>query len=332
MARQGLRRRVLALTALLMVALPAASAEARYAARTLKVGSTGSDVKQLQTYLTRIGLATARDGQYGRGTASKVRSFEREKGLRVDGRATPSDQRLLRSTAKSAAARETPDDEDGTEQGGTEPGGTDPGSTPPPRCNSTGKARLSSDGRTAIAPDDAPQEVKDVIAAANRITTKPYRYGGGHGKWEDSGYDCSGSVSYALHGGGFLKQPLDSTGFESWRRAGKGTWITVYANSGHAYAVIAGLRFDTSSGGSNNGSGPRWRTKARSSSGYVARHPYGFLRVELRPLGEGGPQVPVVGMGTWQTFDVRGHEGIERAREVTDAALAAGARVFDSSP
>jgi hypothetical protein len=135
---------------------------------------------------------------------------------------------------------------------------------------------MSSDGRTAIAPDDAPQEVKDVIDAANRITTKPYRYGGGHGKWEDSGYDCSGAVSYALHGGGFVSKPLDSSGFESWGRAGKGAWITVYANSGHAYAVIAGLRFDTSSGGSNNGSGPRWRTAARSSSGYVARHTSGF--------------------------------------------------------
>ena len=277
MARQGLRRRVLALTALLMVALPAASAEARYGARTLKVGSTGSDVKQLQTYLTKVGLSTARDGQYGRGTASRVRTFERQKGLRADGRATPSDQRLLKRTATSRSASQTPTNatsDDGS--GGTDPeDGTEPGSTPP-QSNSTGKARLSSDGRTAIAPDDAPQEVKDVIAAANRITTKPYRYGGGHGQWEDSGYDCSGSVSYAMHGGGFLKQPLDSTGFESWRRAGKGTWITVYANSGHAYAVIAGLRFDTSSAGSNNGSGPRWRTKARTSSGYVARHPYGF--------------------------------------------------------
>src|SRR3954454_5847035 len=277
MARHGLRRRVLALTALLMVVLPAASAEARYASRTLKVGSTGSDVKQLQGYLTKVGLRTSRDGQYGRATASKMRAFERQKGRRADGRATPSDQRLLRSAAKSHNARETTTGEGGTEPGdpGTEP--DDPGtSETPPQSNSTGKARLSSDGRTAIAPDDAPQEIRDVIAAANRITTKPYRYGGGHGKWEDSGYDCSGSVSYALHGGGFLKQPLDSTGFESWRRAGKGTWITVYANSGHAYAVIAGLRFDTSQAGSNNGSGPRWRTKGRSSSGYVARHPYGF--------------------------------------------------------
>jgi peptidoglycan hydrolase-like protein with peptidoglycan-binding domain len=261
-----------------MVALPAASAEARYASRTLKVGTTGSDVRQLQKYLTKVGLRTAADGQYGRATASKVRTFERRQGLRADGRATPTDQRVLKRTATSQAASETPTSatsDDGS--GGTDPqSGSQPGSGSPPPAGSTGRARMSSDGRTAIAPDDAPQPVKDAIAAANRITDKPYRYGGGHGKWEDSGYDCSGSVSYALHGGGLLKQPLDSTGLESWRRAGKGRWITVYANSGHAYVVIAGLRFDTSSGGDNNGSGPRWRSKTRPTSGYVARHPYGL--------------------------------------------------------
>lgn len=285
MARRGLQRRVLALTALLMVALPAASAEARYASRTLKVGSSGSDVRQLQTYLTKVGLRTSADGQYGRATASKVRTFERQKGLRADGRATPSDQRVLKRTATSQTTSQTP----ASTSGGDGSGGADPQSgsqpdsgsqqqqqQPPPQSNPTGKATMSPDGRTAIAPDDAPQPVKDAIAAANRITDKPYRWGGGHGKWEDSGYDCSGSVSYALHGGGLLKQPLDSSGLESWRRAGKGRWITVYANSGHAYVVIAGLRFDTSSGGDNNGSGPRWRSKTRPTSGYVARHPAGL--------------------------------------------------------
>jgi peptidoglycan hydrolase-like protein with peptidoglycan-binding domain len=279
MSRQGLRRRVLALTALFIFAIPVASAEARYASRTLTVGSTGSDVRQLQTYLTKVGLRTTRDGQYGRATANNVRSFERQKGLRADGRATPADQRILKRTATSGTTSQAPNNATDSSGGTATRGGSDPSSTQPSGNsggNSTGKARLSSDGHTAIAPDDAPQEVKDVIAAANRITTKPYHYGGGHGQWEDSGYDCSGSVSYALHGGGFLKQPLDSSGFESWRRAGTGTWITVYANSGHAYAVIAGLRFDTSAGGDNHGSGPRWRTSSRSSSGYVARHPAGF--------------------------------------------------------
>jgi hypothetical protein len=264
----------------LVVALPAASAEARYASRTLKVGSTGSDVKQLQAYLTKVGLRTSRDGQYGRATASNVRTFERQKRLRADGRATPSDQRVLKhsATSRTTTEEQAPASANGGDAGGTEPGDdqSQPEPSSPPPSNSTGRARMSSDGRTAIAPDDAPQPVKDAIAAANRITDRPYRYGGGHGKWEDSGYDCSGSVSYALHGGGLLKQPLDSTGLESWRRAGKGRWITVYANSGHAYVVIAGLRFDTSSGGDNNGSGPRWRSKTRPTSGYVARHPYGL--------------------------------------------------------
>jgi peptidoglycan hydrolase-like protein with peptidoglycan-binding domain len=284
MARRGLRRSVFANAALAVVALGLipASAEASYAVRTLKVGSTGSDVKQLQTYLTQIGLRTSRDGQYGRATATNVKSFERREGMRADGRATPADQRLLRKTARSQATTRTPSGATTDPSGGTDPGsGNQPssGSNPngaPPSSNPTGKARLSSDGHTAIAPDDAPPEVKAAIDAANRITTKPYRYGGGHGKWEDSGYDCSGAVSYALHGGGFVKQPLDSSGFESWGRAGAGQWITVYANSGHAYTVIAGLRFDTSAGGDNHGSGPRWRTKTRPTSGYVARHPAGF--------------------------------------------------------
>jgi hypothetical protein len=115
--------------------------------------------------------------------------------------------------------------------------------------------------------------VVDAIAAANRITRKPYRYGGGHGSFSDSGYDCSGAVSYALHGAGLLRTPHDSTGFESYGRSGPGAWITVYANSGHAYAVIAGLRFDTSGRGEN---GPRWRPEPRSGRGYVVRHPAGL--------------------------------------------------------
>ena len=157
--------------------------------------------------------------------------------------------------------------------GGTAPGENAPSSAP---SNPSARAKISSDGRTAVAPNNAPPQVKRAIAAANRITRKPYRYGGGHGKWNDSGYDCSGSVSFALHGGGLLKQPLDSSAFMHWGRAGRGRWITVYANSGHAYTIIAGLRFDTSSAGSGGGSGPRWRSGGRSSSGYVARHPAGF--------------------------------------------------------
>src|SRR3954469_1669451 len=138
MARQGLRRRVFALAALLMLVLPA-SAEARYASRTLKVGSTGSDVRQLQSYLTEVGLRTSRDGQYGRATASNVRAFERQKGLRADGRATPSDQRTLKRSATSRTTSEAPASTSGDE-GGTEPGDDQPQpeSTSPPPSNSTG--------------------------------------------------------------------------------------------------------------------------------------------------------------------------------------------------
>jgi cell wall-associated NlpC family hydrolase len=134
-------------------------------------------------------------------------------------------------------------------------------------------AKLSADGRTAIPPAAAPEPVKQAVYAANRITRKPYVYGGGHRSFRSRGYDCSGSVSYALHGGGLLNSPLHSSAFMRWGERGPGQWITVYTNPGHAYVVIAGLRFDTSGPGER---GPRWRTAARSARAYTARHPEGF--------------------------------------------------------
>jgi len=125
----------------------------------------------------------------------------------------------------------------------------------------------------AIAPAGAPAEIKAVIAAANRIETKPYIYGGGHGKWWDAGYDCSGAVSYALHGGGLLDSPMPSGSFQTWERLGLGKWITTFAQGGHMYAVIAGLRWDTSM---TPGDGPGWSKQMRSPAGFVARHPAGF--------------------------------------------------------
>jgi hypothetical protein len=152
-----------------------------------------------------------------------------------------------------------------------------PPQPPPPDFGDGGTplptAQLSADGRTAIAPASAPLEVKNAVLAANQITRKPYRYGGGHRSWRDRGYDCSGSVSYALHGGGLLTSPLPSSSFMRWGLPGRGLWITIYTNPGHAYVIIAGLRFDTSGPGER---GPRWRTSARSSRSYVARHPAGF--------------------------------------------------------
>jgi len=140
-------------------------------------------------------------------------------------------------------------------------------------CTPTPKARLLKNGML-IPPKSAPGRVKRVIAFANRIRTKPYVWGGGHGRWWDRGYDCSGSVSYALHGGDFLDSPLPSGPMERWGMAGEGRWITIYANPGHAYAVIAGYRWDTS--GDSRGSGPRWHEDLRDNRGYIARHPIGF--------------------------------------------------------
>lgn len=138
----------------------------------------------------------------------------------------------------------------------------------------TSKAMLVN-GR-AIAPLDAPPAVKKVIAAANKIRTKPYIYGGGHARWWDSGYDCSGAVSFALRGGKFLTSPLPSGPMMTWGQAGVGRWITVYANGGHAYAVIAGLRWDTA--GNSGSSGPRWSESlaAGASGPFAARHPAGY--------------------------------------------------------
>jgi cell wall-associated NlpC family hydrolase len=148
-------------------------------------------------------------------------------------------------------------------------------SPPPTSAPPTGPPGAATIVRgRAIAPADAPPAVKAVIAAANRIRTKPYVWGGGHGRWWDGGYDCSGAVSYALHGAGLIDSPMPSGPMASWGNPGPGRWITVYANAGHAYAVIAGLRWDTS--GNTSGTGPRWHTDMASSAGFVARHPPGY--------------------------------------------------------
>jgi cell wall-associated NlpC family hydrolase len=126
----------------------------------------------------------------------------------------------------------------------------------------------------ALAPPGAPQRIKAAISAANQIIGRPYIWGGGHDSWYSRGYDCSGAVSYALAGGGFLSTPLDSSQLMSWGAPGRGRWLTVYANAGHAYAVIAGLRWDTV--GDARGSGPRWHPALPYPEGFVARHPPGY--------------------------------------------------------
>jgi cell wall-associated NlpC family hydrolase len=240
-----------------LVTVPA-TALARFGDRTLSTGSTGHDVKVLQSWLDKMGFHTDIDGAFGRHTRSALRRFEQARGLPINGVLSPSDAAGMR---QAMAAKYS-------SNGSTGAAGADqptPPTTPAPGSNAT----LDTDGVHAVAPADAPAEVQAAIAAANEIVGKPYKYGGGHGKWDDSGYDCSGTVSYALHGAGLLDTPMSSGEFSGWGVSGKGDWITVYYNGGHAYATIAGLRLDTSGSG---GKGPRWRTDPRSGEGYQVRH------------------------------------------------------------
>lgn len=125
----------------------------------------------------------------------------------------------------------------------------------------------------AYAPAAAPLPVQQAIWAANGLRRKPYVYGGGHQSFRSRGYDCSGTVSYALHAAGLLRAPLDSSDFMRWGQRGRGQWITIYTNAGHAWMVIAGLRLDTAGPGE---SGPRWRAVPGSTRGFRVRHPVGY--------------------------------------------------------
>jgi peptidoglycan hydrolase-like protein with peptidoglycan-binding domain len=222
--------------------------------RALTQGMTGHDIRVLQSYLTLAGYTTTVDGQFGASTKTSVVAFQAASGLAADGVVTyPVSLALRQAVAKAIA------------------GGP------------VGKATINADG-TATAPAGAPAIVQQVIAAANQIIGKPYVYGGGHAGFNDVGYDCSGSVSYALHGGNLLNAPEDSTGLESYGAAGAGKWITIYANSGHTWVAVAGIAFDTADFGGPNipaGTGPRWRTDPTGNlgdgtGGYVVRHPAGL--------------------------------------------------------
>jgi hypothetical protein len=131
----------------------------------------------------------------------------------------------------------------------------------------------------AYAPSYAPIQVQRAIWAGNAIRMKPYIWGGGHSSFRSAGYDCSGSVSFLLHGGGLLSRPFDSSDFMSWGQSGAGKWITVYTNPGHAFVEIAGIRLDTSAEGDPHpapGSGPRWRPLMTGTPGFMARHPANY--------------------------------------------------------
>ena len=241
----------LAIIAAAATAAPASAAE--YGSRTMREGTNGSDVKQLQRYLTTAGFPTTADGAFGPLTERSVRKFERADGMTVNGVVPPKDARIIEHAALKAEPEQTEPTED------TQP-------------TERGEAYITHEG-LAVAPADAPEAVKAVIAAGNEIAKKPYRYGGGHGEWNDSGYDCSGSVSYALHGAGLLGRPRDSGEFMSWGSAGRGTWITVFAHGGHVYMKVAGLRFDTSG---LDEDGTRWHDTGAGLDGYTIRHPSGL--------------------------------------------------------
>ena len=217
--------------------------------RVLKEGMSGHDVRVLQDFLTLAGFPTTVTGQFGSITKQSVIAFQRAHRLKADGVVTFSVSQALRAVVGKPMT---------------------PSAAP---AGPVSKAHLNSDG-TASAPANAPASIKAVIAAGNRIAFKPYIYGGGHGSWNDSGYDCSGSVSYALHGANLISSPEDSTELESYGSPGRGRWITIWANSGHTYMYVAGLRFDTSAQGDTGGS--RWTSQPRSNDGFVERHPTGL--------------------------------------------------------
>jgi hypothetical protein len=199
----------------------------------------GTSVRSLQS-----ALGISADGVFGRQTKVAVKEFQRRHGLKADGvvgpatwaaLGVPNAHRVLRSRSVSHHR-----------SGGGGSGGGGGGGT--------------------------PSAIGNALAAANAIATKPYRWGGGHGSFNDSGYDCSGSVSYVLHAAGVLSSPLDSTALMSYGEPGPGRYITIYANSGHAWMTINGRRFDTGYGGEGN----RWASGSRPTSGFVVRHPPGL--------------------------------------------------------
>ena len=260
-------------------------------AKPLKRGSEGARVVKVQRW-----LGIDADGIFGPGTRRAVKRFQRAHGLTADGIVGPMTwSALKRGQARKASSggggkrsavvllqRELGIGADGIFGPATEAavkrfqrsrGLTADGVVGPATWSALGHAGRSTILKRRGTNGGGSDVVARVVRAANRIQSKPYKYGGGHGQWNDSGYDCSGSVSYALHGGGLLSSALTSGGFMRWGAPGKGRRITIYASPSHVYMVIDGRRFDTT-GRSETGS--RWQASDRSSAGYAVRHPPGL--------------------------------------------------------
>lgn len=249
--------------AALALALPA-GAQARLGDRVLKLGARGADVRALQGHLDAAGYTLSATGRYDRRTRGRVQAFQNDYGLRATGVVTRRVARMIKRTATAPPGYGgTMFDPSPKRAAGPVPGDLKivPGN----------RARLLRDG-TAAAPANAPIEVKRIIASANQIARLPYKWGGGHARWRDTGYDCTGSVTYAFRTT-FRRGRYPTFGYSNWGVPGPGRWITVYANSGHVYAVIAGLRYDSSG---LRIAGSRWTDQARSAASFRARHPAGF--------------------------------------------------------
>jgi cell wall-associated NlpC family hydrolase len=270
------------------------------AAAALKKGDRGPNVAKVQRWLNQPD-----DGIFGPATKAAVKRFQRRQGLTPDGVVGPATWAALRRGHRAAKRRTTSSTRVRTREGAVRTlqrrlgitadgvfgpateaavkrfqrrrGLTADGIVGPATWAALGRPGMSTvlkrGGSSSPSAGSGPATVRRIIAAANRIADKPYKYGGGHGTWNDTGYDCSGSVSYALHGAGLLDSALTSGGFMSWGEPGKGRWVTIYANPGHVYMVINGRRFDTTG---RDESGSRWQSRSRSSAGYTVRHPPGL--------------------------------------------------------
>ncbi len=292
------RRWALIALALLMLLATATSANA--AAKPLKKGAHGPRVEKMQRW-----LGVHADGIFGSGTKRAVKRFQRAHNLIADGVVGPATWAALRRASHSrrttkAAPRHAsrggrvrllqrrlgitadgvfgPATAAAVKRFQRAHGLTADGIVGPATWAALGHPSISTvlkrrGGHSGGGGSGIPIRVRRIIAAGNRIADKPYKYGGGHGQWNDSGYDCSGSVSYALHGAGYLNSALTSGDFMSWGSAGKGRWVTIYASPGHVYMIVNGRRFDTTGRYEN---GTRWQPQGRSSAGYTVRHPPGL--------------------------------------------------------
>jgi peptidoglycan hydrolase-like protein with peptidoglycan-binding domain len=275
--------RRLALSLVVLATLPGVAD-----ARVLKKGAHGKRVRVVQR-----ALHLRADGIFGPATKRAVKRFQHRRGLTVDGLVGPATWRALTAKPKPAKGKHAAVVALQRALGITADGVFGPGTDHAVRAFQR-RHGLTADGIvgpatwTALGADGPilrqtlfpagsggrPPAVRKVIRAANRIATKPYRYGGGHRRFpKDSGYDCSGSVSYALHGAGLLTSPLPSGAFRHWGAPGPGRWITIYANGGHMYMVVAGRRYDTSG---LSARGTRWTREMRDAAGFAVRHPPGL--------------------------------------------------------